>query len=79
MSASAIRGAGQGVEVGANPFSRRVAVAIVLLGSALFVALLWMIGTGTGMVIAQEVGRKGLRVWRVDDSNCPWHHSCFMS
>ncbi|WP_395330157.1 DUF4350 domain-containing protein [Novosphingobium sp. BL-8H] len=36
------------VAVGANPFSRWSVLAIVLLGCALFVALLWMIGTGTG-------------------------------
>lgn len=37
------------VAVGANPFSRWAVLAIVLLGSALFVALLWMIATGNGM------------------------------
>ncbi len=37
-----------GVAVGANPFSRWGVLALVLIGSALFVALLWMIGTGTG-------------------------------
>lgn len=36
------------VEVGANPFSRWAVLAIVLLGSALLIALLWMIGTGLG-------------------------------
>ncbi|TCM18774.1 hypothetical protein EDF56_104307 [Novosphingobium sp. PhB165] len=36
------------VAVGANPFSRWSVLAVVLLGCALFVALLWMIGTGTG-------------------------------
>ncbi len=36
------------VAVGANPFSRWAVLALVLLGSALFLALLWMIGTGTG-------------------------------
>lgn len=36
------------VEVGANPFSRRAVLALVLLGTALFMALLWMIGTGIG-------------------------------
>ena len=36
------------VEVGANPFSRWSVLAVVVLGCALFVALLWMIGTGTG-------------------------------
>ncbi|MEJ2410461.1 MAG: DUF4350 domain-containing protein [Novosphingobium sp.] len=36
------------VPVGANPFSRRAVLGIVLIGSALFLALLWMIGTGTG-------------------------------
>ncbi|MCJ2183305.1 DUF4350 domain-containing protein, partial [Novosphingobium sp. 1949] len=34
--------------VGANPFSRRAVLAIVLVGTALFLALLWMIGTGNG-------------------------------
>ncbi|MCJ2189254.1 DUF4350 domain-containing protein [Novosphingobium beihaiensis] len=37
------------VQVGANPFSRRAVLGIVLIGSVLFLALLWMIGTGTGM------------------------------
>ncbi|EQB18270.1 DUF4350 domain-containing protein [Novosphingobium lindaniclasticum] len=36
------------VAVGANPFSRWAVLALVLIGSALFLALLWMIGTGTG-------------------------------
>ncbi|TYC89368.1 DUF4350 domain-containing protein [Novosphingobium sp. BW1] len=31
-----------------NPFSRRAVLGIVLAGGALFVLLLWMIGTGTG-------------------------------
>lgn len=44
----------QMVSVGANPFSRRAALVIVLLGSALFVALLWMIGTGTGAGSAND-------------------------
>jgi hypothetical protein len=52
------------IPVGANPFSRRAVLAIVLLGSALFVALLWMIGTGMGMGPANngqaQVGGKGL-------------------
>jgi len=42
------------IAVGANPFSRRAVLAIVLLGSALFVALLWMIATGTGMGSAND-------------------------
>lgn len=42
------------VPVGANPFSRWAVLAIVLLGSALFVALLWMIATGTGMGEAND-------------------------
>lgn len=52
------------IAVGANPFSRRSVIAIVVLGSALFVALLWMIGTGTGMGSANDgeghAGSKGL-------------------
>lgn len=42
------------IPVGANPFSRRAVLAIVLIGAALFVALLWMIGTGTGMGSAND-------------------------
>lgn len=42
------------VAVGANPFSRRAVLGIVLIGSALFLALLWMIGTGTGMGSAND-------------------------
>lgn len=34
--------------VGANPFSRWSVLGIVLFSCALFIALLWMIGTGTG-------------------------------
>lgn len=53
-----------GVAVGANPFSRRAVLAIVVLGSALFVALLWMIGTGTGLGTVNDgqahAGSKGL-------------------
>jgi len=52
MSASASAAgpvAGTAIPVGANPFSRRAVLGIVLLGSALFIALLWMIGTGNGM------------------------------
>ena len=30
-------------------------------------------------VIAHVVGKKSLRGSLVDDSNCPWHHLCFMS
>lgn len=45
---------GTPVAVGANPFSRWAVLAIVLLGSALFVALLWMIATGTGMGDAND-------------------------
>jgi hypothetical protein len=37
------------VAVGANPFSRRAVLGIVVVGTLLFVALLWMIGTGNGM------------------------------
>lgn len=37
-----------GIPVGANPFSRWAVLALVLIGSALFLALLWMIGTGNG-------------------------------
>lgn len=52
------------VPVGANPFSRRAVLAIVLIGSGLFCALLWMIGTGTGMGSANDgqahAGSKGL-------------------
>lgn len=52
------------VPVGANPFSRRAVLAIVLIGTGLFVALLWMIGTGTGMGSANDgqahAGGKGL-------------------
>jgi len=40
--------AGQAVDVTSNPFSRRAVMALVLVGAALFLALLWMIGTGTG-------------------------------
>jgi len=36
------------IPVGANPFSRWAVLALVLIGSALFLSLLWMIGTGTG-------------------------------
>ena len=32
-----------------------------------------------GTVIAHVVGKKSLRGSLVDDSNCPWHHLCFMS
>lgn len=42
------------IAVGANPFSRWAVLAIVLLGSALFVALLWMISSGTGMGSAND-------------------------
>jgi hypothetical protein len=52
------------VRVDANPFSRRAVLAIVLLGAALFVALLWMIGSGSGMGSANNggahAGSKGL-------------------
>ncbi|KMS52625.1 hypothetical protein V474_24030 [Novosphingobium barchaimii LL02] len=43
-----------GIAVGANPFSRWAVLALVLLGGALFVALLWMIATGTGMGSAND-------------------------
>jgi len=34
------------IEAGANPFSRKSVLALVLLGSLIFVALLWSIGAG---------------------------------
>lgn len=37
------------IAVGANPFSRRAVLALLGLGGALFLLLLWLIGTGTGM------------------------------
>lgn len=49
MNSLAISADSGPVSVGANPFSRRAVLAIVLLGTALFVGLLWMIGAGTGM------------------------------
>lgn len=52
------------IAVGANPFSRRAVLAIVLIGSVLFFALLWMIGTGIGMGATNDgqahAGSKGL-------------------
>lgn len=39
----------QGVAVGANPFSVWSVLAMVVVGGLLFVALLWMVGTGYGM------------------------------
>ncbi|MEE4452302.1 DUF4350 domain-containing protein [Novosphingobium resinovorum] len=42
------------VAVGANPFSIWAVAAIVVLGGLLFVALLWMIGTGVGMGSAND-------------------------
>ncbi|EIZ79108.1 hypothetical protein WSK_2295 [Novosphingobium sp. Rr 2-17] len=62
---SAVRTPSTGaVDLGASPFSRWAVLAIVLLGSALFVALLWMIGTGTGFGNTNDgeahVGGKGL-------------------
>ncbi|PNU01858.1 hypothetical protein [Novosphingobium guangzhouense] len=44
----------KGAEVGANPFSLWAVLAIVVLGALLFVALLWMIGTGIGMGTAND-------------------------
>lgn len=44
----------QGVAVGANPFSVWSVLAMVVIGGLLFVALLWMIGTGTGMGSAND-------------------------
>lgn len=38
----------------ANPFSGRSVLAVVLTGAALFLALLWMIGTGTGFGSAND-------------------------
>ena len=49
------------IAVGANPFSRRSVLAIVLIGTLLFVALLWMIGTGAGMGSPNN-GKAGLLV-----------------
>lgn len=40
----------------ANPFSTRAVLAMVLFGAVAFVALLWMIGTGTGMGSANDGG-----------------------
>ncbi|GGC09115.1 hypothetical protein GCM10011494_29720 [Novosphingobium endophyticum] len=52
------------IPVGANPFSRRAVLAIVLIGVLLFVALLWMIGTGNGIGSTNDgqahAGGKGL-------------------
>lgn len=42
------------VIVGGDPFSRRAVLAIVTIGAALFLALLWMIGSGTGMGSAND-------------------------
>ena len=39
----------QGVAVGANSFSVWSVLAMVVVGGLLFVALLWMVGTGYGM------------------------------
>ena len=54
----------QDLPVGANPFSRRAVLAIVLIGGALLLALLWMVGTGAGMGSINDgqaqVGSKGL-------------------
>lgn len=44
----------KGVAVGANPFSLWAVLAMVVLGALLFVALLWMIGTGIGMGTAND-------------------------
>jgi len=41
---------------GANPFSTRTALALVLFGSLVFVALLWMIGSGLGTGDANDGG-----------------------
>ena len=41
---------------GTNPFSARTALALVLFGSLVFVALLWMIGTGLGTGDANDGG-----------------------
>jgi len=53
-AASPTAGTAAGIAVGANPFSRWAVLAIVLLGGALFVALLWMIATGNGMGAAND-------------------------
>lgn len=47
MTAATMRGGA--VQADPGPFSRLAVLAIVLLGAALFVALLWMIGTGNGL------------------------------
>lgn len=44
------------IPAGANPFSARTALALVLFGSLVFVALLWMIGTGLGTGEANDGG-----------------------
>src|SRR5690606_22471819 len=53
-----------GSEAGDNPFSPRAALALVLFGAAVFVALLWMIGAGlaTGSTNdgGSHAGGKGL-------------------
>lgn len=40
--------------VGASPFSRGAVLAILLLGATLFIALLWMVATGSGMGSAND-------------------------
>lgn len=52
------------IAVGSNPFSRRAVLAIVAIGAALFLALLWMIGSGAGMGSVNDgqahAGSKGI-------------------
>ncbi len=44
---------------GSNPFTLRSALALVVIGSVLFVALLWMIGSGLGMGRINDGGGHG--------------------
>ena len=51
-------------EAGTSPFSPRAVLVLVLFGAVVFVALLWMIGTGAGMGSTNDggnhAGSKGL-------------------
>ncbi|MDE8651083.1 DUF4350 domain-containing protein [Novosphingobium album (ex Liu et al. 2023)] len=55
MNAGA-RPAGGAIEAGANPFSLRAVLALVVFGALVFLALLWMIATGTGMGSTNDGG-----------------------
>lgn len=44
------------LETGANPFTKRTALALVVLGSGLFVALLWLIGNGFAQSSSNDGG-----------------------